>query len=410
MRLQFSRRRGKIVVIAAVCVSAAMLSACGSSASNSAGTSKSGASTFTIGVVGSFSGVLASSFGSMPPTFTAWEKWTNAHGGVAGHPVNVIIDDDAASAATSITDVRQLVGQDHVPVLVDVSGVDAGWESYLAAEKEPALDDGGTPYTNYYFTAGTPLVPYLGIGSFAVAKAEGGTKLAFVYCADVSACTEDVPSAKDDAKEVGIKMVYASAAAADAPSYTPICLAAKAAGANVLNVYGPVSLQVDVANTCAQEGDKFIVVSSSLNFSNYWLKYKDLDGAIEDDPDFPVAYDGNPAAQAYHQAMQKYDPAELTNVNYGEANAVAWTTMQEAAQSLINAHVGKTATITSSDILSGLYKMDGNTLGGLAPPLNFSPTTSGAKINCWFTMAIANQAFTAPDGVKLSCYKGPVSS
>jgi branched-chain amino acid transport system substrate-binding protein len=219
-----------------------------------------------------------------------------------------------------------------------------------------------------------------------------------------------VPSAKDDAKEVGLKMVYASAAAADAPSYTPICLAAKAAGANVLNVYGPVSLQVDVANACAQQGDKFIVVSSSLNFSNYWLKYPTLNGAIEDDPDFPVAYDGNAAAQAYHKAMQQYEPSESSSVNYGEGNAVAWVTMQEAAQALINAKVGKTDTITSSDILNGLYKLDGTTLGGLAPPLNFSPTSTGLKINCWFTMSIKNQAFAAPDGLKLSCYNGPVSS
>jgi hypothetical protein len=82
----------------------------------------------------------------------------------------------------------------------------------------------------------------------------------------------------------------------------------------------------------------------------------------------------------------------------------------EAAQALKHANVGKTATITSADILNGLYKMDGNTLGGLAPPLNFSPTSTGQKINCWFTMAIQNQAFTAPDGLKLSCYNGPVSS
>jgi branched-chain amino acid transport system substrate-binding protein len=394
-----------VAVVAAVC-----LAACGSSGSaGSSGSSGSSKSTFTIGVVGSFSGVLASSFGGIEPTIVAWEKWTNAHGGVDGHPVKIVLDDDAAAASTSITDVRQLVGQDHVPVLVDASGVDSTWVPYIDSAKEPVITINGNILSPEYFTDGPALMTYQALGSFAVAKAEGGKKLAFLYCADVAACTQQVASAKTLASDAGLNLVYSSAAAANAPTYAPICAAAKAAGADVLNVYGPVSLQVNVANACVQEGDKFIVISSSLNFTNYWLKYPALNGAVEDDPDFPVAYDGNAAAQAFHQAMQQYEPSEVSNVNYGEGNAVTWVVMQEAAQALINSGVSKSATITPSDITNGLYKMDGNTLGGLAPPLKFSASDTGQGINCWYTMAIQNEKFVAPVGLKLSCYNKPLS-
>lgn len=400
-----------IVAVVAVCLAACSSSGSGSSSSSSgtSGSSSSSKSTFTVGVVGSFSGVLASSFGGIEPTLTAWEKYTNAHGGVDGHPVNIILDDDAASASTSLTDVRQLVGQDHVSVIVDASGVDSTWVSYINSAKVPIITINGNILSPEYFTDGPALQTYQALGSFAVAKSEGGSKLAFLYCADVSACTQQVATAKSLASDAGLDLVYSSAAAANAPTYAPVCQAAKAAGADVLNVYGPVSLQVDVANACAQQGDKFIVISSSLNFTNYWLKYPALNGAVEDDPDFPVAYDGNAAAQAFHSAMQQYEPAAITNVNYGEGNAVAWVVMQEAAQALKNAGVSSSATITASDITNGLYKMDGNTLGGLAPPLNFSSSDTGQSINCWYTMSIKNSKFVAPDGLKLSCYNKSLS-
>lgn len=404
-------RRALIVLLTAV-LAGGVLAACSSSPSSSSPTksTKSKTSTLTIGVVGSFTGVLASSFGGIEPTITAWEKWTNAHGGVDGHPVKVLVDDDAASASTSITDVRQLVGQSHVPVLVDVSGVDNTWVSYINSQKVPVITINGNILSNYWFTDGPPLQTYQALGSFAVGRAEGGHKLAFIYCADVAACTQQVATAKILAAAAGLKLVYSTAGAADAPTYAPICQAAKAAGADVLNVYGPVSLQVDVANSCAQQGDHFIVVSSSLNFTNYWLKYPALNGAVEDDPDFPVAYNGNAAAQAFHSAMQQYAPSAVGSINYGEGNAVAWVVMQEIAQALKNSGVSKSATISSSDILKGLYKMNGNTLGGLAPPLRFSPGNTGEHINCWFTMAMKNDKFVAPIGLKLSCYNKPLPS
>jgi branched-chain amino acid transport system substrate-binding protein len=54
--------------------------------------------------------------------------------------------------------------------------------------------------------------------------------------------------------------------------------------------------------------------------------------------------------------------------------------------------------------LKGLFAMKGNTLGGLAPPLTFTQQANeDTKIDCWFTISIANQQFTAPEGMKLSC-------
>ena len=48
----------------------------------------------------------------------AWAKWTNAHGGIAGHPVTVKTLDDKADPAQSQADLKQLVENDHVVAIV----------------------------------------------------------------------------------------------------------------------------------------------------------------------------------------------------------------------------------------------------------------------------------------------------
>ena len=404
-----SGRRGltrtRTTLALAAAIAASILSACGSSANSGSAAGKS--SPLIIGVIGSYTGANASSTAGKVPTYTAWEKWTNAHGGIDGRPVSVIIDDDAGSVATSVSDLRQLIGPQHAAVIVtDTTNADS-WTSYIASVKVPVIDAGGRSLNRYWFGPQAPIDPYANIAAFSEGKAAGGSKLAFIYCANISACTDAVASAKISAAQAGLKMVYAGGAAADAPSYAPICLAAKSAGADVLNVYGPVSLQVGVANACAQQGDHFIVVSSNANFTNYWLKYPALDGAVESAPIFPVSYDGNAAAAAYHQAMAKYASSELNNIDYGEPNAAAWVTMQEIAQAVKNSGVSNSSSVTSADILKGLYAMNGNTLGGLTVPLTY---TGGAneisRMHCWFTIKISNEKFVTPDGLKTSCYNG----
>ena len=51
-----------------------------------------------IGSVGSFTGPQAPALGAVDDTLKAWAEWKNANGGINGHPVKLIIEDDGSNA------------------------------------------------------------------------------------------------------------------------------------------------------------------------------------------------------------------------------------------------------------------------------------------------------------------------
>jgi branched-chain amino acid transport system substrate-binding protein len=52
--------------------------------------------------------------------------------------------------------------------------------------------------------------------------------------------------------------------------------------------------------------------------------------------------------------------------------------------------------------MQSLYAMKDETLGGLAPPLNFTQGQVSLH-NCWFVLGIKNQKYTAPKGGTPQC-------
>ena len=77
-----------------------------------------------IGDVCSCTGPEASSVAQTTPTLQAWAKYVTAHGGIQGHPVQLIVKDDGYNPTTSLADVQTLVTADHVVALFDNSDVD----------------------------------------------------------------------------------------------------------------------------------------------------------------------------------------------------------------------------------------------------------------------------------------------
>src|ERR1700722_13765356 len=85
-----------------------------------------------LGDVCSCTGPEASSVAQTSPTLEAWAKYVTAHGGINGHPVQLIVKDDGYNPTTSLADVQTLVTADHVVALFDNSDVDSSWTSYVA--------------------------------------------------------------------------------------------------------------------------------------------------------------------------------------------------------------------------------------------------------------------------------------
>ncbi len=81
------------------------------------------------------------------PAIEAWASWVNAHGGVNGHPVKLIVEDNKGDQAQAVSMVKQLVQQDHVIAFVSNQdgSLNAGYASYLDQQKIPVL--GGSVFT-----------------------------------------------------------------------------------------------------------------------------------------------------------------------------------------------------------------------------------------------------------------------
>lgn len=60
--------------------------------------------------------------------------------------------------------------------------------------------------------------------------------------------------------------------------------------------------------------------------------------------------------------------------------------------------------ITTADILTGLGRVKNETLGGLSPPITFSPGQSSAPpVRCIYFELLSEQGWTAPRGSKYVC-------
>src|SRR5262245_28562907 len=172
----------------------------------------------------------------------AWVKWTNAHGGINGHPVESKTIDDKADPAQSASALRELVEQDHVLAIVgQATGIEATWKDYIAGAGVPVI--GGPAYSANWFTqpmfypATTTVVSNI-YGFIDAGATKGKKKLASILCSTSTICQDARPITVDAAKRLGMTVVYDGSADPSAASYTPQCLAMKDAGADVISPQG----------------------------------------------------------------------------------------------------------------------------------------------------------------------------
>jgi len=315
-------------------------------------------------------------------TLNAWTAWTNAHGGVNGHPVKLIVLDSKNDPAVALADAKTLVQTDHAVALVGIGGAtDQSWASYMQSQNVPVI--GGQQidaewFTNpmFYPVGGTVISDIWGIEK--AAALEGVKKGGVLLCTSTPACAQAEPLFKTDATSVGIDLVFDSAASATQPSYTAECLAAKQAGVQAMAAFVN---DVVLARDCARQ--------------NFMPKWQNADGGpgvstIKSSPALGTSVGSSdhflclaaatPQIAAYTQVMKKYAPQWLPGGNKYASGSDAACAEFEAAlgfrQAIVNADIAPKAIVTSADVIQGLSKFKGETLGGYAPPLTYGDGTA----------------------------------
>ena len=165
------------------------------------GSAQAGAATpsgtpIVLGSVGTYSATTGNFTDVGKPALEAWASWVNAHGGVNGHPIKLIIKDNMNNEAQAVSLVKQLVQQDHVIAFVSNQdgSLNSGYASYLEQVKIPVL--GGSVYTlepwdssPVFFPQGMTAIPQL-TAIVQSAKKQHYTKIGSLACSEASQCAE----------------------------------------------------------------------------------------------------------------------------------------------------------------------------------------------------------------------------
>jgi branched-chain amino acid transport system substrate-binding protein len=423
------KKHGRVLVML-VAVIALVSAACGSSGSDksSSGDSGSGGSggssgttavaakgtPLKIGWIGTLNSATISGPNLAKDGMDTWVQWTNAHGGIKGHPVEVSYVDDKADPAVGLAGVKDLVENKHVIAIV---GSNAGssqqtWAQYMVDKQVPVV--GGSLIDALWFTkpmfypVGGSVVTNIW-GQMKSAAVAGNKKVAVVLCTESAACAQAQSLFTKNAQDVGMENVYNTLASATQASYTAECLAAKKAGAEAVAAFVN---SVVFARDCSRQGYEPFWISADEGPTLATIKQQPVLGkTVGSSEQWNCRDETIPAAKPLYQALKQYHPEWTSSgKNYDlstSGDCTSWAGGVAFAKAIENANVDASATATSADVIRGLSMFKGETLGGLAPPLTYSDGTKpNPQVTCTFLYKWDNKVLKSvkdPSGNLWSC-------
>ncbi len=403
----------KVGVIAATFVVATACSSSNKSSTNSSTVPSGGSVTtapgteatgtpYTVGVISSDTGVGGSS-SDVPTTVHNWVDYTNAHGGINGHPVKLMYFDDGDNAAKAAAAAQSIISA-HALAILAASFVDNAFQKAADAAKVPVISLTGSGQSILYlvdpnFFANSTTVLANVYAQVYTAKYAGAKSMAYLYCAEDPNCAQAVPLAKKDAQALGVDLNYTASVSAAAPNYTAQCLAAKSAGSQAMFIAASSASAIErVAADCAHQDYNPIQVTASGTVPDSALTKPGFGHVIGEVNTFPSFLSNTPATQLFHQVMDGYLPKALRPT----VVSATWTGMEMFKA--VSANAGDQP--STSAIYQGLYGLNGSTLGGLAPNLTFKPGQPN-QINCFYMVESTTGKYTAPKGDTPICVTPP---
>jgi branched-chain amino acid transport system substrate-binding protein len=408
------RTNGRRTAMALVALITLLTAAWGSGVASASTTAaktvaKASGTPIPVGALGSFTGAGSGSTAQAKAVFQDWVSWTNANGGINGHPVKAFILDNANTPSTSLSNAQELVSQDQVKVVFDLSDdLESTWASVVDKANVPVMGMSESPTflldSNFYST-GTTVVSLIW-GELDAARHAKVTKLAALYCAEIASCAQEVPLVTSLGKPLNVSLVYSAKISSSASSYTAQCLGAQSAGANGGTVGAAGNTGLNVAESCATQGYKPVWVTTAGEMTTPWLKQSSVNGAIGNVQDVPWFDSSIPATKTMQAALQKYSPGITKTSSFGAVSTIGWSA--GVVFSTVAKEVGLSPTSSTSVLVSGLDQVKNNTFGGLTPPLTYNAGKPNT-IPCSFLVGIKNGHWTEPIGLKVVCQPEPAS-
>jgi ABC-type branched-subunit amino acid transport system substrate-binding protein len=359
-----------------------------------------------LGNIGPYSATGLSGISGARQVLGVWAAYVNAHGGICGRQVQVIIRDDGGSAAQTAAEVRDLVENEHVVAFIGMITIFsvAAEQDYLESHQIPVI--GGDVATgvwnrsDIYFPQAASSTEDLYALFRAAQRLPNGTNVAFLYCAEIAACANTYTFMANNhvPETVGSHFVYTKQVSITQISFAAECQAAQKAGAGVVLTAGDASFIGRVANSCGQQGIKLGYLIPGAAATNDLLSNSYLDdAAVTATIVQPWVATDTPGAQLYQQLIREYGVA-----NNG-ATITAFVSALLAQQTLT---LLGSAAATPQDLLDVLHtRITGFTAGGLTGPITFHPGAQDQG-QCTGAAIISHGQWVAVNGGVLTCRRG----
>ncbi len=199
--------------------------------------------TYTIGLTGAMTGPAAGTLGPAVEGLRLYIDKLNASGGINGRKVNLILQDNSAEPSKAAANVKKLLSQDNVPVLVN-SSLSSTYAPMLAETKRagvPVLFMGAVCPKEVLPPNADPLQfcstgfaqTYDSNAALAYVKsiAKGEVKVGYAAMA-IPISRSEIDFAAGEAEKMGFKTVAKEVIPPPTPDYTPFATKIKDAGAN----------------------------------------------------------------------------------------------------------------------------------------------------------------------------------
>jgi len=287
------------------------------------------------------------------------------------------------------------------------SGEDSAWQAYIKSTGVPVIG-GSTPLPDFasnpdYFPVGATAnnsVPDLLI--YAKQKLNQ-TKGGYLGCEEAPVCSALESVYAGTYSAIGGTLAYNTLFSSSAPSYTAQCLAAQSAGVQDLEIIGPAFVIPKIAQSCEAQNYRPTLLLNDVVLTPALASQISSANAVFGADSFPfTATSGVPGVANFRAALKKYAPSVLNPSTFTQDDADSWASGQLFAAAAADANLGNHP--TASEVKAGLYKLHGETLGGLTPPLTFNRGKPNS-INCIYIMEIKNSKLTLPQGLTPYCPK-----
>jgi branched-chain amino acid transport system substrate-binding protein len=199
--------------------------------------------TYTIGLTGAMTGPAAGTLGPAVEGLRLYIDKLNASGGIDGRKVNLILQDDSAEPSKAAANVKRLLSQDNVPVLVNAS-LSSTYAPMLAETKRagvPVLFMGAVCPKEVLPPNADPLqfcstgfaqtYDSLAALNYVKSVAKGPVNVGYAAMA-IPISRSEIDFASAEAEKMGFKTVAKEVIPPPTPDYTPFATKIKDAGAN----------------------------------------------------------------------------------------------------------------------------------------------------------------------------------